>query len=181
MLDTLKNRRHPPHHSLIDLDNRSNILLLTVCTNDRRPILCTPQVMGLLSEAWNPRESWAAGRYVILPDHVHVFCSPVMSGTLSLERWVARWKSFVSRNWRVCGERPLWQRSFWDRQIRTIASRRSWGFGGGVACSSRSAGVASNAPSNNCVAAPASLEGSCLQLPAKGPFLLYFCLLTSYF
>jgi putative transposase len=119
MLYTFQKRKHPPHHSLIDLDNRSSILLLTVCTKDRRPILCTPQVMELLSEAWESRDSWAAGRYVILPDHIHVFCSPVMSGTLSLERWVARWKTFVSRNWKVFGERPLWQRSFWDRQIRS--------------------------------------------------------------
>src|SRR5438105_683499 len=114
-----QNRRHPPHHPLVNLDNRSNILLLTVCTNHRNPILCNSRVMTLLSEAWKPRDHWAAGRFVILPDHLHVFCSPVMCGTLSLERWVASWKSFVSRNLRPSNQRPIWQRSFWDRQIRS--------------------------------------------------------------
>ena len=119
MLYTEQTRRHPPHHSTINLDNRSNILLLTVCTKDRKPILCRSCLMASLCEAWKSRDDWAAGRFVILPDHIHVFCSPMMCGTLSLERWVAAWKSFVSRNWDSPHERPLWQRSFWDRQIRS--------------------------------------------------------------
>lgn len=119
MLFDRQTRKHPPRHPMIDLDNRSNILLLTVCVKDRKPILCRPWLMGLLCEVWKPRDHWAAGRFVILPDHIHVFCSPMMCGRLSLERWVAAWKSFVSRNWQLPHERPLWQRSFWDRQIRS--------------------------------------------------------------
>jgi putative transposase len=115
----IRTRRHPPHHPMIDLDNRSNILLLTVCAKDRKPILCRSGLMALLCEAWKPRDDWVTGRFVILPDHIHVFCSPMMCGRLSLERWVAAWKSFVSRNWEFPRERPLWQRSFWDRQIRS--------------------------------------------------------------
>src|ERR1700741_322440 len=119
MLYNESTRRHPPHHPPIDLDNRSNILLLTVCTKDRKPILCRPWVMEFLCEAWKPRNDWAAGRFVVLPDHIHVFCSPMMCGRLSLARWVASWKSFVSRSWALPRERPLWQRSFWDRQVRS--------------------------------------------------------------
>src|ERR1700747_3653767 len=119
MLHRAPLRRHPPHHPTINLDNRSNILLLTVCAKDRRPILCASSLMKLLWEAWRPRDDWAAGRFVILPDHIHIFCSPMMGGRLSLERWVASWKSFTSRNWKLPHERPLWQRSFWDRQIRS--------------------------------------------------------------
>jgi len=94
-------------------------LLLTVCTKDRKAILCRQWVMARLCEAWKPQDDWVAGRFVILPDHIHVFCSPMICGRLSLARWVASWKSFVSRSWALPPEQPLWQRSFWDRQVRS--------------------------------------------------------------
>jgi REP element-mobilizing transposase RayT len=120
-------RRHPPHYTIVDLDNRSNILLLTVCTKNREPLLAESWVWELLVNAWGPTDHWKVGKYVVLPDHLHLFCSPMMEGRLSLARWVASWKSLISRNWRFPRQGPLWQRSFWDRQIRSGESSRGTG------------------------------------------------------
>jgi putative transposase len=122
-------RRHPPHYTIVDLDNRSNILLLTVCTKNREPLLAESWVWELLVNAWGPTDHWKVGKYVVLPDHLHLFCSPMMEGRLSLARWVASWKSLISRNWRFPRQGPLWQRSFWDRQIRSGESYDSkWAY-----------------------------------------------------
>jgi putative transposase len=35
-----------------------------------------------------------------------------------LERWVRFWKSESARHWPRPEEQPLWQRDFWDTQLR---------------------------------------------------------------
>jgi putative transposase len=34
-----------------------------------------------------------------------------------LDRWVGAWKAYVSRRWPRQENKPIWQRSFWDRQM----------------------------------------------------------------
>ena len=115
----LFNRRYPPHHPMVDQDYRSNILLLTLCTKHRQPVRANRFVEELLLKGWLPSENWTVGKYVVLPDHIHLFCTPTLGGRSRLACWVASWKSFVTKNWRDSPVRPLWQRSFWDRQMRS--------------------------------------------------------------
>ena len=61
--------------------------------------------------------AWRVGRYVIMPDHVHLFCAP--ADDVSLGRWVQFWKAMVSRWWPVPTQRPVWQRDHWDTQLRS--------------------------------------------------------------
>ncbi|HBM14914.1 MAG TPA: hypothetical protein DD381_00970, partial [Lentisphaeria bacterium] len=45
----------------------------------------------------------------------------------SLADWIKYWKSLVSLKWHKADERPLWQREFWDRQLRKGDSySRKW-------------------------------------------------------
>ena len=110
-------RRHPVHQPPLDKDNRSVILLLTVCTKGRQPLLANPRCHDCLTEWWRKATHWFAGRYVILPDHIHVFCAPASDG--HLEKWVAYWKNGVARQQKTGGE-AFWQRDFWDTQMRTV-------------------------------------------------------------
>ena len=55
-----------------------------------------------------------------MPDHIHAFVSPAEE--IALERWVAFFKSLVSREWPEPRDQPIWQRSFWDRQLRSTES-----------------------------------------------------------
>ncbi len=59
-------------------------------------------------------EELAVGRYVVLPDHIHMFVAPVLGRPL--EPWVTFWKRSVTRAhgnpaWR-------WQTDHWDRRLR---------------------------------------------------------------
>ncbi|NUN98655.1 MAG: transposase, partial [Candidatus Omnitrophica bacterium] len=65
---------------------------------------------------------WLVGRYVLMPDHIHLFCSPRESEASGLTNWVKYWKSLTSRQWPYPAEQPIWQKSFWDRQLRSEES-----------------------------------------------------------
>lgn len=54
-----------------------------------------------------------------MPDHVHLFCSPATQNPCPLGTWVAYWKSLVSKSWPTRGDFPIWQKDFWDRQLRS--------------------------------------------------------------
>ena len=57
-------------------------------------------------------------RWVLMPDHVHLFCSPATVPPEPLERWISYWKAEAARHWPRGAEHPLWQRDFWDTQLR---------------------------------------------------------------
>ena len=111
-------RKHPPHFPVTERHNTPIIVFLTVCTKDRQEILANDECHQLLRAAWQTQPTWLVGRYVIMPDHVHLFCAP---GSIYLEpmtKWVAFWKSFVARGWPERSHAPIWQRHFWDTQLR---------------------------------------------------------------
>ena len=54
------------------------IYFITTCTFNRRAILASKEVAKILFEEWRKahgRHGWAIGCYVVMPDHVHFFCS----------------------------------------------------------------------------------------------------------
>ena len=72
-----------------------------------------------------------------MPDHIHLFCAPGSVPPPGLKRWVTYWKSRISQQWSIAdydstggarsvvpsSECPpeIWQRDFWDTQIRSLA------------------------------------------------------------
>ncbi len=107
-------RRHPAHGMFLS-DTKPTIVFLTVCTKDRRPWLATPENHALLRSIWTVATSWLTGRYVLLPDHVHIFVAPGRP-ELPLENWVKYWKSQFSKNH---GNREhRFQTDHWDTRLR---------------------------------------------------------------
>ena len=111
-------RKHPIHLPTLDRFNTATIIFLTVCTKDRKPILANDSGHQLLRAAWQTKPSWLVGRYIILPDHVHLFCAPARNPPTPLTSWVKFWKSHVARHWLRMEDAPIWQRHFWDVQLR---------------------------------------------------------------
>ncbi len=111
-------RKHPIHQTVYERFNTAIIVFVTVCTKDRKSILVKDDVHHLLLESWRAATSWLVGRYVIMPDHIHLFCAPGELHPHPLIQWVSYWKSHAARHWPRPNESPIWQRHFWDTQLR---------------------------------------------------------------
>jgi REP element-mobilizing transposase RayT len=110
-------RRHPVHWDPVEKGNRSSIIFVTICVKDRRPLLATPDCHRVLLKWWNQADRWVVGKYIIMPDHVHLFCAP--SADVSLSAWITYWKRGVARDQSPRAGESFWQRHFWDVQMRT--------------------------------------------------------------
>jgi REP element-mobilizing transposase RayT len=114
----LPQRKPLPHFTAIERHNQAIIHFVTVCTQDRSPLLASDPAHLLLRDAWMEADSFIVGRYVIMPDHIHLFCSPAQPVPGYLQAWVRHWKSTVSKRWPMKKNGRLWQRDFWDTQLR---------------------------------------------------------------
>ena len=114
----MKRRKHPVHLPPREVFNTPIIIFLTVVTKERKPILADPAAHYALLNAWSAAETWLVGRYVVMPDHVHLFCAPGALLAEPLIKWVSFWKSQCSQSWPRRGDGPVWQRHFWDTQLR---------------------------------------------------------------
>ena len=99
--------------------NQSVIVFLTICTCDRKAILAQPQAVPVLRQAWAKARLWVVGHWMLMPDHLHLFCSPATIPPEPLVRWVGYWKGEVARSWPCRADQPIWQRDFWDTQLRS--------------------------------------------------------------
>jgi REP element-mobilizing transposase RayT len=111
-------RKSPIHLPVREIGSGSAIVFMTVCTQERKPILARPDIHELLRFVWSQDGPWLVGRYVLMPDHIHLFCGHGVLDDWPLARWVKFWKSRVSQRWPRPKEQPIWQKSFWDTQLR---------------------------------------------------------------
>ena len=107
--------RNKPAHGVVIDPEHPTIVFLTVCTRDRQPWLATEVNHLLLREIWQNARAWIVGRYVLMPDHLHLFAAPGPID-LPLENWVRYWKSQFSK--RTQGLGYSWQVDHWDRRLR---------------------------------------------------------------
>jgi REP element-mobilizing transposase RayT len=118
-----------PHH-LKRLDwawQKQPVYFVTSCVAGRRKLLATPDVHTLLHEEWSgllKRHGWAVGRYVVMPDHVHFFISPIPTGGKSLSQTIGTWKEWTAKRiLKSTGKSaPLWQPEFFDHLLRSDES-----------------------------------------------------------
>jgi REP element-mobilizing transposase RayT len=104
----------------------SPVFFITTCTHRRRANLATDEAARILVEEWRgarERHGWNVLRYVIMPDHVHFFCSP-QEGASGLPVFLKRWKEWTAKRLirELRYERPVWQLEFFDHQMRSDES-----------------------------------------------------------
>lgn len=89
-------RRTPAHGVKISMAG-PNFVLLTVNTKDRVPWLTQPAVHASLREVWQDADAWLVGDYVLMPDHLHLFCAPC-DLKFTIERWMGFWKDRLAKS-----------------------------------------------------------------------------------
>ena len=99
---------------------------ITVCSHNHRRILAGEQVVEILKREWEgswERHGWAVGSFVVMPDHVHFFCTDGEQGK-TLARFIGAWKEWTAKAVkRECGiDGVVWQKGFFDHLLRSSES-----------------------------------------------------------
>ena len=126
MKHKLPNRAHLRRLDRVFSDSATPVFFLTICTHRRRPLLRDPGVAAIVVDALERAESrydWRVGRYVVMPDHVHLFCAPTSEDARSLSSFVGYWKrASAARIQRHCLPSFRWQAEFFDHMLRSHES-----------------------------------------------------------
>ena len=99
---------------------------ITACTYNRRRILdrppCTMHSFNLQFGLRAPEYRVWIGRYVIMPDHIHLFAG-FRPESISVSAWIKSLKNATSKTLRKGGfHGPHWQKGFFDHVIRSQES-----------------------------------------------------------
>jgi len=109
------------------------IYFVTTCTFRRKPILTSNGVAQILIDEWRharDRHGWLIGRYVIMPDHVHFFCSAARDAK-RLSAFMRSWKQWTSKRIQARQELvgKVWQEEFFDHVLRSSESySKKWDY-----------------------------------------------------
>ena len=110
----LRQRKHPAKGVFI-FRGQATIVFLTVCSRNREKNLANLAVHDALLRTWNKADRWMIGAYVIMPDHIHLFCSP-LDETLAIEKWITFWKRGFRRE--LGSSAPRFQSDSFHHRLR---------------------------------------------------------------
>jgi putative transposase len=110
----LPQRQNPASGVHVQLD-QSNIVLLTINTEKREPWLNNETAHQLLRQTWSEATAWLVGDYLLMPDHLHLFCAP-RDLQFTVETWITYWK----REFALKHKRKEWkfQSRGWHHRLR---------------------------------------------------------------
>lgn len=116
--------RENPATGVYIFRGQPTIVLLTVCSLNRKPALANERVHNNLVSAWQEADAWMVGSYLVMPDHLHVFCSP-QNEQFSIEQWITFWKRQFHRLYGHDSP-PFQSRGFHHRLRREEGYTEKW-------------------------------------------------------
>lgn len=107
------------------------LYFVTLCSFERKIILAQPAAHEALTLFCQNGSAHGAfvGRYVLMPDHLHLFVTFAPEG-VNLSGWVKSLKNALSKSWRSAGiAAPHWQKGFFDHLMRSTDSyEQKWDY-----------------------------------------------------
>ncbi|MCP4178537.1 MAG: hypothetical protein GY756_12300 [bacterium] len=120
-------RKNLTHNPFYRNNNSPSIFFITVCSKDRKNIFARDETVQLIIKIWSSADYWQVGKYMVMPDHVHLFCINANLKYPDLSSWIQYWKSLISKKWPYKNDFPIWQNGFWDTRLRSIEHySRKW-------------------------------------------------------
>jgi putative transposase len=93
-----------------------NVFFLTANAKDRTPWIAQAAVQSSLHEIWRDEATaWRVGYYLLMPDHIHLFCAPY-DLNFGIDQWITFWKRQFSR--RHVAQPWEWQRRAVHHRMR---------------------------------------------------------------
>jgi REP element-mobilizing transposase RayT len=111
-------------HRLTWIYTDSPIFFLTLATYERRRFLATEQMHASFLTFAEKSTAYGVtvGRYVLMPEHIHLFASFGLDA-INLSNWVKSLKNSLSKSLRRAEiPSPHWQKSFFDHVLRSAES-----------------------------------------------------------
>lgn len=106
--------------------SRAPIYFLTACVAGRRPLLNNQVALKCFVDVWEKcadLDGWFIGRFVLMPDHVHLFALPSPTAK-NRSSWLKVWKPVSAR--RLLSEFQItasfWQADTFDHILRSADS-----------------------------------------------------------
>jgi putative transposase len=99
------------------------VYFVTTCTHLKRELLANRDLHHAFVEFCRKSRDHEihVGKYVLMPDHVHLMVC--IAGSNGLSRWMKSLKNTLSKQLRLSGiESPHWQKGFFDHLIRSDES-----------------------------------------------------------
>jgi putative transposase len=107
-------REHPAEGVYI-FRGQPTIVFLTICSRQRQPNLANTEVRDAMVAAWQEADAWMVGFYLIMPDHVHLFCAS-RNKDYTIERWITFWNRRVRHHLRAT--KPVFQAHGFHHRLR---------------------------------------------------------------
>jgi len=126
----LKRKGKPPRLERIFQKYDAPLFFVTLNTHTRPHLLASPQIHSAFVDYWRlgAEHSIVVGRYVLMPDHVHLFVRFGAAGQITLSTWIKGLKRHLDRSLSAAGHEPLeipgqkfrsfWQPGFHDHLLR---------------------------------------------------------------
>ena len=99
------------------------LYFVTCCTYRRRSYLANDRAHTALIEFGQTAEkkfAIAIGRYILMPDHLHLFVRG--SDDFVLSKWIGTLKRVLAKQLDASSHDPFWQRGFFDHLLRSSES-----------------------------------------------------------
>ncbi len=84
------------HPSPLERHNAPVIVFVTLTIEPRGAFLANGRMHAAFRGACADADAWSVGRYVIMPDHIHLFCSPAQSPLVGIKRWATYFKRRIT-------------------------------------------------------------------------------------
>jgi putative transposase len=117
-VQNLPDRKHPAEGVFISR-GQATVVFLTVCAAKRRSGLANATVHDALVTSWKRADAWLVGSYLVMPNHIHLFCSP-QDEDYEIEDWMAYWKREFRRL--VGNKAPRFQSRGFHHRLRNDES-----------------------------------------------------------
>jgi REP element-mobilizing transposase RayT len=105
-----------------------SVFFITFCTHAKQSLVANPSVHdAFLSFCKGAQERHIlVGRYVLMPDHIHLFVD--FGDEMPISMWVKSLKNALSKTFRAQGHpAPHWQKGYFDHLVRSEeTSEEKW-------------------------------------------------------
>ena len=117
-MEDLPQRKWPVHPPPVEHHDLPVIIFVTLCIKLRIATLDNPTFHQAFRQAGAEADLWRIGYYLIMPDHVHLFCGPAKFPTVDVKKWSTFLKKRITRH---LGRQPWkWLNDCWDTQMRDM-------------------------------------------------------------